>query len=94
MVSSIVQKSVRKFCSFDEADKADREFYRNLSGKERLSILLQLTGNEPERRLERVYRVTNSRGVEHVIVGAHSFAFHAARPTPKVFASKVSITTV
>jgi hypothetical protein len=57
MVSSIVQKSVRKFRSFGEADKADREFYRNLSGKERLNILLQLTGHEPERRLERVYRI-------------------------------------
>jgi len=58
MVSSTVQKSVRKFRSFDEADKADREFYRNLSGKERLNILLQLTGHEPQRRLERVYRIT------------------------------------
>jgi hypothetical protein len=58
MVSSIVQKSVRKFPGFDEADKADREFYRNLSGKERLNILLQLTGHEAERRLERVYRIT------------------------------------
>jgi hypothetical protein len=58
MVSSAVQKSVRKFRSFDVADKADREFYRNLSGKERLNILLQLTGHEPKRRLERVYRIT------------------------------------
>ena len=41
-----------------EADKADRNFYKTLSGKERLNILLQLTQHEPERRLERVYRIT------------------------------------
>jgi len=52
-----MEKTVVKFLDFSEAEKADREFYRKLSGQERLNILLQLSKHEPERRLERVYRV-------------------------------------
>ncbi len=33
---------VRKFDSFDEADDADCEYYRMLSGNEKLQILLEL----------------------------------------------------
>jgi hypothetical protein len=33
------------------------EFYRQLTGEQRLDILLQLSKQEPERRLERVYRI-------------------------------------
>jgi 5'(3')-deoxyribonucleotidase len=58
MVLFCVQKTIRKFRSLADAEKADREFYRKLSGRERLNILLELTQHEPERRLERVYRVT------------------------------------
>ena len=54
----IVEKTATKFHSFTEAEKADREFYRKLSGQERLNILLELSKHEPERRLERVYRIT------------------------------------
>ena len=54
----MVEKIAAKFPTLAEANKADREFYRKLSGKERLKILLELTHHEPERRLERVYRVT------------------------------------
>jgi hypothetical protein len=57
MLLSVEKKAV-KFRNFTEAEKADREFYRQLSGQERLNILLELTKHEPERRLERVYRVT------------------------------------
>lgn len=52
-----MEKTVAIFSSFEDAEKADREFYRKLSGQERLDILLQLSKHEPERRLERVYRV-------------------------------------
>ena len=52
-----MQKDAVKFRDFAEAEKADRDFYRKLSGQERLDILLELTKHEPERRLERVYRV-------------------------------------
>ncbi|HEX2932777.1 MAG TPA: hypothetical protein VHV54_23810 [Candidatus Binatia bacterium] len=37
-----MEKVVRKFSSFDEADNADDEYYRTLSGDEKLQILLEL----------------------------------------------------
>lgn len=37
-----MEKVVRKFSSFDEADNADYEHYRALSGNEKLQILLEL----------------------------------------------------
>jgi len=41
-----VQKIAKKFRSFAEADKADRDFYK------------KLTGHAPEQRLERISRIT------------------------------------
>jgi hypothetical protein len=52
-----MEKTVAKFRDFSDAEKADREFYRKLSGRERLDILLQLSKQEPEQRLERVIRI-------------------------------------
>ena len=52
-----MEKTVAKFRDFSDAERSDREFYRKLSGRERLDILLQLSKHEPERRFERVYRV-------------------------------------
>ena len=37
-----MEKVVRKFHTFDEADEADDEFYRALSGDEKLQMLLDL----------------------------------------------------
>ncbi|MBI4431469.1 MAG: hypothetical protein HY587_07135 [Candidatus Omnitrophica bacterium] len=37
-----MEKVVRKFRSFDEADNADDEYYRALSGDEKLQMLLEL----------------------------------------------------
>ena len=37
-----MEKVVRKFHSFDEADDADYDYYRTLSGNEKLQILLEL----------------------------------------------------
>jgi hypothetical protein len=53
----VVEKRVKRFASFAEADRADREFYKKLSGKERLKILLELINHAPEQRLERVSRI-------------------------------------
>ena len=53
-----MEKTIAVFGSFEEAEKADREFYRKLSGEQRLAILLELTKHATERRLERVYRIT------------------------------------
>jgi hypothetical protein len=53
-----VENKVRRFASFAEAAKADRDFYKKLSGNERLKICIELSRHEPEQRLERVSRIT------------------------------------
>ena len=55
-----MEKVVRKFRTCDEADQADREYYRSLTPDERMEILLDLVEREHDgasKRLERVYRV-------------------------------------
>jgi hypothetical protein len=54
----VVEKTAKKFRSFGEADKADRDFYKKLSGNERLQILVELLNHGAEQRLERVSRIT------------------------------------
>jgi len=66
-----MEKTLTKSRSFEEAERADRDFYKRLTPQECLAILLELLNHAPEQRLERVYRVTNSHGVEYLIVGAH-----------------------
>ena len=58
MVGLDVEKKVAKFRSFEEAEKADREFYARLTPQARLEILLELLNHGPEQRLERTYCVT------------------------------------
>jgi len=53
----MVEKTVKKFRSFSEAEKADRDFYKKLTGNERLQILVELLNHGPEQRLERVSRI-------------------------------------
>jgi hypothetical protein len=52
-----VKKTARKFCSFSEAEKADRDFYKKLTGNERLQIPVKLLNHGPAQRLERVSRI-------------------------------------
>ncbi|HKP92470.1 MAG TPA: hypothetical protein VJS88_01130 [Chthoniobacterales bacterium] len=52
-----MENNVRRFTNFAEAEKADRDFYRKLSGNERLQILVELSRHVPEQRLERVSRI-------------------------------------
>jgi hypothetical protein len=58
-----MEKMVRKFSSFEEAEKADREYYRSLTPEERVAICIELSrrlgteGDEASERLERVCRV-------------------------------------
>jgi hypothetical protein len=53
-----VRQTIRKFGSFAEAEKADRNFYKKLSGTQKLQILVELLNHGPEQRLERVSRIT------------------------------------
>jgi hypothetical protein len=59
-----MQKTKRVFKSFAEAEKANKEFYKSLSGTQKLEILLTLIDqtkpdkpNEAGSGLKRVYRV-------------------------------------
>ena len=56
-----MEKVVRKFSSFEEAERADREEYRRMTPQERIDILLALIAQGrpggADERLERVYRV-------------------------------------
>jgi hypothetical protein len=52
-----VEKTAKKFRSFVEAEKADRDFYKKLTGNERLQIPVELPNHGPEQRLEKVSRI-------------------------------------
>ena len=53
-----MEKTAKKFRSFAEAEKADHDFYKKLTGNERLRILVELLNHGPEQRLERISRIT------------------------------------
>lgn len=61
----MMERKIQSFESHAEADRADREYYRNLTPSERVSLLLKLMRAYygPPRRLERVLRaVEPTRG--------------------------------
>ena len=53
-----MEKTVKRFRNFAEAEKADRDFYKKLTGNERLQVLVELLNHAPKQRLERVSRIT------------------------------------
>jgi hypothetical protein len=60
-----MEKTVTIHRSFEEADRAEKEYYRTLTPSQRLDILLELNKRwptnpnaEPDQRLARVYRIT------------------------------------
>lgn len=60
---TVVDRIVRKFRTFEEAEQAEREDYRRMSPEERLEILLHLLAHPwqqsdaPSQGLQRVYRI-------------------------------------
>jgi hypothetical protein len=58
-----VEKVLRVFASFDDADHADRQAYEKMTPQQRIGMLLQLRrsmvkeGDESAERLERVITV-------------------------------------
>lgn len=62
----MTDRTIRVFRNFKEAEDADREFYRNLTSAERLKIWFELCHferlDEPEQRLQRVYRIAPLAG--------------------------------
>jgi hypothetical protein len=59
----MVQPVISKFGSYQEAERADLEYYRRLSPAERLEIMFELRArahkedDAASRRLARVYRI-------------------------------------
>jgi hypothetical protein len=58
-----MQRTVAKFSSHQEAERATLEYYRSLTPEQRLDILLELIeasrkeGDAASERFERVYRI-------------------------------------
>jgi len=52
-----VEKKVRRFSNFAEAEKADRDFYKKLTGNERLKICVELSAPNVDQPMERVVRI-------------------------------------
>ncbi|MDB6038403.1 MAG: hypothetical protein JWM99_2244 [Verrucomicrobiales bacterium] len=57
-----MEREIRVFRSFDESERADRDYYQSLSPAQRMDILLDLInqwqGDEASKGFERVYRIT------------------------------------
>ncbi len=59
-----MERRVRRYSSFEEEEKATREYYLSLTPQERLDILLELIeqsrdpNDEASQGFERVYRIT------------------------------------
>jgi hypothetical protein len=49
-----MEKKVERFASFSEAEKADRDFYKKLTGNERIQLCLEMSALDPDEPLERV----------------------------------------
>jgi hypothetical protein len=62
MLWEVEKKEYRIFNSFEESERADREYYLSLTPQERLEILFELIhqwdGDEADKGFERVYRIT------------------------------------
>lgn len=57
-----MEKVIRIFNSFAEAERSDYEFYQSLTPQQRLEMVFDIVANaypdEIKRRSERVYRIT------------------------------------
>jgi len=51
-----VERVVRKFGSFEEADAADRDFYRRITPDERIAIMVDLISPKEPMKLPRDLR--------------------------------------
>jgi hypothetical protein len=58
-----IERTVQKFSSHDEAERAEREYYNSLSPEQRVEVLLELMNRARDltdpasQRIERVYRI-------------------------------------
>lgn len=56
-----MERVIQKFATFEEAEAADRAYYRALTPQQRLSIMIEMIypegGDAAATRFERVYRI-------------------------------------
>ena len=63
-----MKRIVRKFTSFRDSERADRDYYLNLTPEQRIEILLELVAryredhHDASEGFKRVYRVVELRG--------------------------------
>lgn len=82
-----MEKVLKVYNSFEEADRADDDYYASLSAQERVDILLDMIAayresqGETGQRLREFIELLNSRRVDYIIVGGHAVAFHASLAT-------------
>jgi hypothetical protein len=70
-------RQVRVFPSFQEAEDADRAFYRSLTPEQRLDILLQLIAHmDLPKDLSEFIKSLNLNHVQYVVVGGYAHAYH------------------
>ncbi len=80
--SGVMDLTVAKFSSHEEAEKANREYYRSLPPQQRIQILLELIARHSptmtplEKDLREFIELLNSHGVEYVVLGGFALAFH------------------
>ena len=55
--SFLVEKKVQRVIGFAEAEKADRDFYKKLTGNQRIQICVELSALDTDRPMERVISI-------------------------------------
>ena len=68
MLNLVMEKALAKFRSFEEAERADRDFYKKLTPQERLAILLELLTMPLSNDSKEFIALLNSHDVEYLIV--------------------------
>jgi hypothetical protein len=75
-----MEKVVRVFDSFEEADAADAEENRTMTPERRLAMVFELRErlypDASQQGLARVVELLNSTGVEYLVVGVFAVAWH------------------
>ena len=63
-----MKREIRVFDSFAEAEEADYEYYRSLTGDEKLELMLKIMAPvyEANPGFGRVYRVVDAHGIEYL----------------------------
>lgn len=76
-------RSLKIFHSHDEQDQADREYWKSLSGEQKLEILEAIRmqywafKNEHPQRLDEFVALLNDKQVRYLVIGGYAVGFHS-----------------